>query len=66
VTSKLWKLLQHEASLMGLLVTVYLIVCVAVAEYVYIWQCLFISVFISQFHVVFIVFIDHTLVVTLT
>jgi hypothetical protein len=53
---------QHEASVMGLLVTVYLIVGVAVAECVYIGHYLF----ISQFHVVFIVFIDHTLVMTLT
>jgi hypothetical protein len=51
---------------MGLLVTVYLIVCVAVAECIYIWQYLFVSLFISQFHIVFIVFIDHTLVMSLT
>jgi len=59
---RLWNLLQHEASLMGLLVTVYLIDCVAVAECIYIWQYLF----ISQFNVVFIVFMDHTLVMTFT
>ena len=39
--------MQHEASLMVLLVTVYLIVCVAVAECVYNWQYMF------YFHVYF-------------